>query len=246
MQPFNKNILINFIEKFYGYGNYKSPIWFVGMEPGAPKERKKIKKFFDVWKDRGELETDNVRESHLEIGIKHYTELFSDNPKYQRTWGSLIKILFYANGKSNFTIDDIKDYQKDKLGQKNSDHCLIELLPLPSYSTTTWQYSNTGIKELKDRDTYESYYIPRRIIGLRNRIKTHVPRVVIFYSLKYKMHWERLVDKGFILYDEIDNRKIWYAELGKTLYLIIAQPSQGVSNKYLYEVSELVKKHLNK
>ena len=246
MQSFNENILTNFIEKFYGYGNYKSPIWFVGMEPGAPKDKSKIKKFFDVWKDRGEPEIDDVKKSHEQTKIKHYTKLFAQNSDYQKTWGGLIKILFFASGKNHFTTDDIKEYQRTQLGRRNSDHCLIELLPLPSPGTNIWPYSKTGIKELKDRKVYKSTYLPLRVERIKNRIKEYEPKVIIFYSLTYIKHWQKLVEKDFTLYKKIDNQKIMQTEVDNILYLVIAQPSQGVSNKYLSEVGELVKKHLNK
>lgn len=246
MQIFDNDILTKFIEKFFGYGNYKGPIWFIGMEPGAPRDKKKIKRFFDVWKDRGEPEIDDVKKSHLDIGIKHYTELFNYNPKYQRTWGGLIKILFYADGENHFSTEDIKKYQSSKLGQTNSDHCLIELLPLPSPGTKIWPYSKTGIKELKDRKVYKSTYLPLRIELIKERIKKYKPKVIVFYSLSYIKHWQNLLGKDFMLYKKIDNQKIMRAEENSILYLVIAQPSQGVSNKYLAKVGELVKQHLEK
>lgn len=246
MKSFNSNILANFIKKFYGYGNYKGKIWFVGMEPGAPTENEKIRRFFEVWKDRGEPEIDDVRRSHLDVGISPYIDLFNENPKYQRTWGGLIKILFFKDNKKEFTTRDVKNYQKDKLGRKNSDHCLIELLPLPSAGTNYWPYSKTGIKELKNRKLYKSTYLPLRIKRIKELIIKYKPKVIVFYSISYLTYWQKLLKKDFELYKVIDNKKILRTEEEGTLYLVIAQPSQGVSDNYLAKVGELVRQHLKK
>lgn len=247
MQIFDNDTLTKFIKKFYGYGNYRGAIWFVGMEPGASDDNNEIKKFFDVWKYRGELEIDDVKKSHLETGLEHYTKFFTEDCVIEKTWGALIEILLYANGKNVFTNNDIKIYQRTNLGKKDSKHCLIELLPLPSRNIKNWPYREVDVKAIVDKKLYELTYIPLRLEHIKNLIKEYTPKVVVFYSLTYKRHWEKLVDKEFLLYKEIFDKKIWRIEKDSTLYLIIAHPSaRGKFGNYFSEVGNLVKKHLEK
>jgi hypothetical protein len=42
-RTFNDGLLKDFAHKFYGYGSWRAPIWFIGMEEGGGKTFQEIK-----------------------------------------------------------------------------------------------------------------------------------------------------------------------------------------------------------
>lgn len=247
MSMLDESILIKFVDKFYGYGNFNSQIWFIGMEPGAPEEIEWIKKFFDVWKNRGEPSIDNVKESHLETGIRHYTKWFEGNCPIEKTWGGLIKILLTIEGNDNIAKNEIQSYQNEKLGNEKSNHCLIELLPLPSppSKNNKWPYEDIEVKEIADRKSYTEKYIYSRSTQIKELINAYNPEIIIFYSLTYKKFWEKIAGQEFSLCYGTFQKKVWCVEEKNTLYLIIAHPaSWGKFGNYFVDVGKFIRKHL--
>jgi len=245
MATINEKLLIEFSDKFLGYGNINAPIWFIGMEPSAPNSTELVKKFFDVWVKRGSPDIDDVRDSHLQIDKNHYSELFLGKIKYQKTWGGLIKILFALNGKKDFTTDDVKQYQSDKLGRLNSDHCLLELLPLPSPNNTAGKLEKLYSNFINTRKEYEKKYLPSRVLKIKSLIKFKKPKLILFYGFKYLSNFEQISGVRFELTRIAKDKKLFYKKADNILYMLIPQPSQGVTNEYLSKVGEIAKQKIN-
>jgi len=246
MALLNKKLLTEFSETFLGYGNIKAPVWFIGMEPGAPDSEELVKKFFDVWVKRGSPAIDDVRESHLQLDKSHYSELFLGKIKYQKTWGGLIKVLFALKGKKDFSVENVKKYQSEKLGRKSSDHCLIELLPLPSPNNTAGKWEKFYSNFINTREEYEAKYLPVRVLKIKRLIKSYKPKLIIFYGFKYQSNFEQISGVGFKQTRIAKGKKLFYKEADNILYMLIPQPSQGVTNEYLSKVGEIAKQKLIK
>ncbi len=142
-----KELLENRINEFWGYGNLKSDIWFVGMEEG--------------FKGGSELETQLNKTNEKSVidikdmeNVEAHMQWFNVKPKLQRTWSKLIIILLMISNQSNPDNESIRSFQKDGLGSKNGNHCLLDLMPLSSKSTTNWMYSDCGLDYLESRKSY--------------------------------------------------------------------------------------------
>ena len=133
-------LLEKFIESFYGYGNYDSEFWFIGMEEGGGNSESEIQKRFDVWKKRGCFELEDVKEYHCALGMG-MDRYFNDNSILEKAWDKIIIILLGIEGRTP-SVENRKKYQKGVLGRKNGDSCLIELLPLPSPGIGKWLYNS--------------------------------------------------------------------------------------------------------
>ena len=94
--------------------------------------------------------------------------------------------------------EDIRAYQKARLGREDGLECLLELLPLPSPGIGKWLfYPKSGLWYLGDRATYIGYVTPARIEHLRTRIAEHRPAVVTFYGRKYENEWRAISGVDF-------------------------------------------------
>ena len=240
----NKELLWDFSNKFLGYGNIKAPIWFIGMEPGSPDNKKLLEKFFNVWADRNKPAIDDVKASHLQIGHSHYTRFFEKPVIYERTWGGLIKILFAIDGNNEFTIEDVKKYQRDKFGQLNSNHCILELFALPAKNIKAQYWDKHYRKHFNiTKAEFFNKQLKNRISILKNLIIKNKPKSIIFYGTSYKNYWEEVAECKIDKVNIIDKKEIFYKAFNKTKYIVCYHPvAHGITNEYLAGVGKLATK----
>lgn len=237
-----KDFLEEFSDIFLGYGNIETPIWFIGMEPGAPREIAKVEEFFKVWVNRGKPAVDDLRDSHLQIRDKHYQDLFSLKVKYQRTWGGLIKLLFNYYGKPEYTTDEVKSFQSDKLGRFDSDHCLLELLPIPSPDNTSKSWEAFYGEYIGTRQHYEEETLKHRVSKFGNLIQEYKPSVIVFYGKKYIKAWQIITGGKFMEKATSSGKTVLYKVVEGTVFVVISHPSsRGISNNYLADAARIIK-----
>lgn len=225
--PINDALLEAYIERFYGYGNFRGRQWLIGMEEGGGNSASEVQARLDVWQRRGEREIDDVRGFHRETGLDRW---FLPNPPLQRTWAMLIRLLLSANG-LHVTTEAVRAYQGEILGRADGPDCVLELLPLPSRSSRDWLYSqHSQISWLRDRTTYRDHVGPSRVQHLRDRIAEYRPPLVVFYGLVYRDWWERVTGLPFAA-TGLDGFHV--ARRNGTIFGLTRHPAHtGVTNQY--------------
>jgi len=180
---------------FYGYGNWNSPIWFVGIEENGGYSKKEVEDRINSWQ-RFETPLIDNKEHHLSLKNEGITKLFTEG-KRQPTWWKLIRLKLNYEGES-VTNEKIRDIQKNTWGQTNSNSLLIELFPLPSPSIKDWKYNGwSDLDQLASRDKYFAYYSECRTNFIQNKIATHKPDLVIFYANKMIKYWNKIIEGDF-------------------------------------------------
>jgi hypothetical protein len=231
---FDDQLLREFVQNFYGYGNYSGQFWFIGMEEGGGNSFSEINTRLTAWANRGKSELEDVAEYHNDIGVMDW---FNDKPKLQPTWNKLIRILLSSSGKLP-TTEQVRECQKTLFGRLIGDNCLLELLPLPSPSIGKWLYAKySQLPYLKDRETYRQECIESRIAHLQDRINRYQPKAVIFYSLSYQEYWKQIAGVDF----HQSSDKIHAGRNGSTLFVMTKHPAaQGVTSEYFHQVGQLI------
>lgn len=177
----NQTILGNYMESFYGYGQWSAPIWLIGIEEAGGRNEPEIERRLAVWISRGHKDLEDAPTFYPASGNPNWHEGF---PTMQATWKQLIRMLLLAQGKRD---DDrsILDFQRAKLGSTAGHTCLAELLPLPSPDTATWNYDRwTDTPMLSSRRSYFLKMQGPRAEALKARCVAFHPSVVIFYGLQ--------------------------------------------------------------
>jgi len=231
---FNDQLLQEFTQNFYGYGNYNGKYWFIGMEEGGGKKFQELENRLTAWDKRGKRELEDVAEYHAEIEMTHF---FNERPKLQTTWSKLIRILLSIEGQ-RATTNQVRDYQRSSLARSNANHCLLELLPLPSPRTGDWLYTRySRLAYLATRESYKQSCLAPRVAHLKRRIKKYEPKVIIFYSFSYRQHWQEIASVDFSL-NESDGVYIGYNE--PSVFIVTKHPcARGVTNEYFHRVGEI-------
>lgn len=238
-QSFDDQLLQTFMHHFYGYGNYQGDYWFIGMEEGGGDTFDEVCKRLTVWDQRGRQELEDVAEYHLEMGIVHP---FDETPKLQSTWAKLIRVLLSIEGETP-TKEAVRRYQQQQWARRTSNVCLLELLPLPSPSTSHWLYGqHSQLPDLITRDRYRERWSALRIDRLRQRIAAHQPKVVIFYGFGYLPYWAAIVGAPL---QPILGGAIYTRRQNNSLYLVLKHPNaRSVTSEYFHEAGRYIRRSL--
>jgi hypothetical protein len=214
------------IKNFWGYGNLDSPYWFIGMEEGYNEDKEILhdrftatahKQICDIYDD-------------LKVDPGHVI-WFEKGAEIQPTYKRLIEMLLYAETKKHAEKEEVREFQINRLGRKNGNHALLELMPLPSKSVAEkdWLYAESDVEGLSSRKDYLDTYKSDRIEALRNLIKKHKPKYVICYSLSYQEDWQQLTAFPFI---EVNPRRLYLARGTDTTTAITPHSvARGLSNQ---------------
>jgi hypothetical protein len=210
-----KHLIKERIKNFWGYGNLDGDTWFVGMEEGYSEENESLEDRFTA---TAGAQVFDVYES-LKIDPGHVF-WFEEGAPTQATYRRIIYIHLYLKNGVEPTIEDIRTFQIQELGRSKSNHALLELMPLPSKSIREkdWLYAKFGVEGLSSRKEYLKTYKHERVKGLRDLIKKHKPKVVLFYSLSYFNEWQSVVGEPL---DEIIPRKLYTKKNDNTLYAVV-------------------------
>lgn len=189
----NQDNINNYIENFYGYGKWDSSTWFIGIEEGGGNSEEEVNSRINSWI---EYKTNliDIRKHHINIGQSKY---FIEG-NLQSTWRKLIRVHLNIRDSHNFDNGTIRDVQQNKWGQSDSDNALIELFPLPSPRHNDWKYNEwTNVDYLISREKYSEHILESRIDFIKEKIKSHKPKIVIFYSKTHLHIWNKIVGQNF-------------------------------------------------
>ena len=232
-------VLTKFMNTFYGFGNYAGDYWLVGMEEAGVRTFNDIQKRLYQWQQSGSSELENLPTHGYAMGWGN--RYFGDNPKWQPTWGKLIRLILTAQGQVGLNTSNIKHFQKEHLGQHNCNHCLIELFPLPAQSTRHWIYTqHSKLPFLESRKRYLDHLAPSRIKHIQQRIEKHQPKAVIFYGWSYRDWWQEIAKRPFTKHE---NPKWLTTISNNTQYYVIDHPvATGVTNNYFEQIGTIIRR----
>lgn len=227
--------LESYINGFYGHGRYDAKYWFVGMEFGGGGSVKEIVSRIEGWHDRGGQELEDLGPG----GVGAQESWFLPPYPLQRTWKQIIRVLLTAEGKPH-SREDLRTYQKERLGRKAGLECIVELLPLPSPRSNDWLFYHkySKLPYLQDRAIYRKHVEPARTAHLRRMIEKYRPGVVVFYGTTYEQSWQKIACVDF---KPTNIAKVSAASNGQTLFVSMQHPTaRGLKDTYFEVVGRFI------
>lgn len=233
--PLDDLLLGEYIKMFYGYGNYEGDWWLVGMEEGGGNTDHEVRTRLRLWDERGRHELEDV---DMFSSSPELAKWFTPRPPLQATWRGLIWLILSAEARAT-DLETARVYQSTELGRVGSNNCVLELLPLPSQSVAHWIYGeHSALPHLRDRQTYLEQIAPRRVQHLRERIRKHGPKAVIFYSRKYQYWWEQITGAPF---EAAGPSGVQMIKTNDTLFVMTLHPTYpGVTTEYFVKAGTAI------
>lgn len=193
------------VYKWYGYGNWDAPYWFIGPEPGMGNNNDDLDRRCRTWLQLGGSELIDCIAHHHAFG---YQRWHTAKPSIQRTWGQLIRLLLSFKGIET-DIETIREYQRTKWGIVTGETCVIELCSIaaPSMKTNT------------DRYMYRNH----RVEHIRDNIYKYQPIFVVMYGDSQIEYWNSIAG-------EFDNNRI--RKINDTIVMTTPHPQKrGLTNE---------------
>jgi hypothetical protein len=170
--------------EFLGFGNPNADAVFIGMEEGLTippplEEQLATRSRFSTFMDLGE-------------SAKAHPERFlsGERPPIQPTWNPIIRILLALEGNEQPTTDDIRFYQRDRLGRTTERGALLEFLPLPAKGLGEWPY-DVIFPAFPTRTEYRAIVEPARVASLKKHLE-YGPRLIVAYGAGYWSAYKQL------------------------------------------------------
>jgi hypothetical protein len=231
-------LLLDYCQKFYGFGSWNSKIWFVGMEEGGKGSATEaaIKHRLELWHKRGRKDSEIAHEFYTELG--YATQWFGSKPKLQSTWRQLIRVLFHSK-RIQATNDLIRTYQSKMWGRHECEAAIFEMFALPVGNIREWPYPDfTDAPFLKSRDAYTSHLSDFRANYLQEKICCYEPECLIFYGTSYK-HWFEKIIQG--VFTPTGESNLFKAAFRQTDCFLISHPTKkGITNAYFESVGKFI------
>jgi len=184
-------------QRWFGYGRWDAPYWFIGMEPGGKDELP----WYETWVRLGGHELCDCREHHLRT---NYTRWHGRNlPATQETWRRLIQLLLGYKGQLVEDLGAVSVYQRDEWGTSNGETALLEVSAIRARSSAT--------------EVNRNAFRDQRVATLRERLERYRPRFVVFYGFSYTSIYEEIANLRF----DADG----YAWCGSTLCILLRHPA---------------------
>ena len=189
--------------KFEGYGNKDADYWFLGMEEGGgsiEQLRRRVRSFDPVEYLHTSLEKIGLDTKYLHVP----------------TWRVMSKLIMAMQGTLGWQeTSSAREYQAHKLGRKDGDTFLAELMPLPCPSIGEWPYESI----YPSKNEYYEEVRPVRIKWLHSELLGVHPCFVICYG---KGNWRYYEE----IFSDVDftpelNEKIRVGHRGDSTILLI-------------------------
>jgi hypothetical protein len=230
---FDDTLLSDYMKGFWGYGNPEADYWFVGMEEGGGDSYEDITRRITQWDRRGRNMLEDLYEYHMDIQVPKW---FQSGAPLQSTWNRLIRVLLVAKGEVP-EREVVRSYQIERLARSNDEVCLLELLPLPSPTTSHWLYGeHSQIPELSSRAAYTRKVGEYRAQQIKQLITQRQPKFVLFYGIGYLEWWQKLVGVD-LTQQTLHGKTAYFGQIGSTKLAVTQHPvATGVTLDYFHSV----------
>jgi hypothetical protein len=264
----NERHFVKFANEFYGYGDWSTKDWFLGIEEGGGANiNHVIEKFerFYYWTNVKDGLVDNYEfQSGLEeCKIARFLTTCNGGPIAQTTWLPLLKSLLLSKTGIWPTLIDAKMAQIINLGRQYSSEInstWIELFPLPNPGVVQYErwhkwtdhFQNPLWNMPRERTNYESIFIGDRIDFIKKKLEENKPRNLVAYigtNPKYTNYLERIIGvehfTGWAVSHPLNNKNILYSDIVWNPNQISRifrcyQPSRTSDRDYWEAVGELM------
>ncbi len=197
------------LDNFYGFGSWDSPVWFVGYEEGGGDLPEEVAEKFDYFYNLKPAESPrlcDLRDLYQNVTFwtdgprtnlftTLYDYRFGDRAILHGIWKNLIA---FSHGYLDRELPDLLPYQKDQFTR--TSEALIALYPLPSPHNHAWYYSWLDLPQksmLKTRKLYEEQVYQQRIQTILQKIQEHKPGVVLMYGMNNINQLKRSIQAFF-------------------------------------------------
>jgi hypothetical protein len=214
--------------RWYGYGRWDAPYWFIGKEPGGADDREQ----YESWARLGGTELIDFRDHDLDCPSKRTPGMWhggGDGPPLQPTWRLLIAMVLAYEGATAYDEDASRRYQDERWGRTDGDTAVLEL-------------STIAARSVSYAERMRLLHLEDRISTLRRYLRETPPKFVVFYGLgddpvhkvPYLEHWSAIAQHELVLDEPV--------RVGGTIFVVEKHPSAyGTTTEHWMDLGRRVR-----
>jgi hypothetical protein len=235
-------------ERFFGFGRWDAPYWFIGPEPGGDNNPLRAKVWSEKFKKAELCDCNKFHKALAEAirgeggdsgKVEEVEKFFREPPKkpaLQKTWRKLM-LLLEAYRPELIDLSDPHTYQRDSwgsVGVNQGKTCVIELSGLSARNSAESSKRNKEINE---------ECLRRRICVIRDRLQNLMqsslkrPELVVVYGEAWQRDWEQ----AKLLWEQITGPGLVFnsaVRCGNTVFVFAYHPNAR-GNKGDYWLKDL-------
>jgi hypothetical protein len=249
----NDSDYFDYVKNFFGYGNFDSSLYIIGMEEGGGESDHRI----CSWKGRFEkAPLMDSYEVHKNMpGLWKYYTGDVNKERFQATISKLIRFVVapYFNYNSSHHKPWL-DFQANYFGRILSDtspyrHCKMELYPVPCKDNKSWDDKYRNIFKCETKKEFRKKIADHRVDYIVKMIRAHKPKIVLMYgginNIEFEPFWSRIAndDDWNGCRVEMSECDYYTCRSGYTLYMKVAHPCAHIKNPehYYSEICKVIK-----
>ena len=214
-------------ERWFGYGRWDAPYWFIGKEPGGSDEPEQ----YASWQRLGgtALIDCALHDRDCAAGEPGMWHGPAPGPKLQPTWRPLIAMTLAFEGATEWDDHAGRRYQDERWGRVDGDTAVLEL-------------SAIAARSVAQADAMRLMHVPERISTFQKHLADVSPKFVVFYGLgidpvhkvPYLDHWRAIAQHPL----EVDEPVL----LGQTAFVVQKHPTaHGTTTQHWIDLGRRVR-----
>ena len=252
LQPnqLNQYISLGNSSGFFGYGKWESEIYILGIEEaGCYSEeliQSKIDNYFHLaFGDDGLFDNRRFQYNLVDLmdpKLKNYADFYDGNMRkrgYVQKVSTLLKVL------ENSEIETY-NYVQNLLGSVDSNHTLIEILPLPCPTVKHWFYPNWVdcklLPFMRSKRLYKNEIIKIRSSFIRTKIETSEEKKLILFLADGRdkvNYWNQISPVQISDYNVINGIR-YHISANRKMYVVLPFPGSRASNGIFNSEVEII------
>ena len=235
---------------FFGYGKWESEIYILGIEEaGCYSEeliQSKIDNYFHLeFGDDGLFDNRRFQYNLVDLmdpNLKNYADFYDGNMcqgGYVQKVSTLLKVL------ENSEIETY-NYVQNLLGSVDSNHTLIEILPLPCPTVKHWFYPNWVdcqlIPFMRSKRLYKNEIIKIRSSFIKTKIETSEEKKLILFLADGRdkvNYWNQISPVQISDYNVINGIR-YHISATRKMYVVLPFPGSRASNGIFHSKVEII------
>ena len=235
---------------FFGYGKWESEIYILGIEEaGCYSEeliQQKINKYFELeFGDDGLFDNRSFQYDLIDLNdpkLRNYADFYNG---YMHKLGYVQKVATLLKVLEN-SERETYNYVQNLLGSVDSNHSLIEILPLPCPKVNDWFYPNWVDCQLlpfmRSKRLYKNEIIKIRSSFIKTIIETSEEKKLILFLADGRdkvNYWNQISPVQIYDYNVINGIR-YHISATRKMYVVLPFPGSRASNGIFNSEVEII------
>ena len=255
MTALTHELLRDYANAFHTYGDFDSPVWFLGLEEGGGRDLDEAGRKLTSWHGNGRRSNGSFTDPGLDAdhAASRFLRTEGKPAELQKTWANQLRVLLGMRGEP-LDNDRVRHLQTREHGRIGGPTCLMELFPLPCRNAGAWIYGDVPHDPAANepnvfatKKAYRDHYLPKRLAMIAALVEEHRPAALICTVWTHRGPFLELLDGASEFEMAGAQRRAVVGRLHDTVVAVCSHPAdqvRGPCNAFYHALGRAVAERL--